>query len=363
MKPHPMIKTHPMLIKHPKKNKIINRKSTLNMHKHPNINQLSLLLIVTIVFVFVFAGCGHREHITVLKLAHGLDPSHSVHKGMVFMAERVWEKSEGQMRLDVYPSGQLGSERENVEMLQIGSLAITKVSAAVMEGFAPSYRIFGLPYIFTSIEHSHRVLDSDVGKEILMDGEEFWLRGLTFYDAGSRSFYTKDRPIEHPDDLRGLKIRVMQSPSAVNMIRAFGGSPTPISWGELYTALQSGVVDGAENNPPSFYLSHHYEVCRFYAINEHSTIPDVLLISTKIWNQLNEQEKQWLQEAAHESAVYQRKLWEESERQSLEQVKEAGVTISYPDKKPFIERVEPLYEAYKQDERIYALIRRIRALE
>ena len=326
--------------------------------KYPWIlHNLAAILLITL------TGCMQRDHATVLKLAHGLDRSHSVHKGMVYMAERVWEKSDGHMRLDVYPSGQLGTERENVEMLQIGSLAITKVSAAIMEGFAPSYRIFGLPYIFKSVEHNHRVLDSEIGMEILLDGEEFWLRGLTFYDAGSRSFYTKDRPIEHPDDLRGLKIRVMQSPSAVNMIRAFGGSPTPISWGELYTALQGGVVDGAENNPPSFYLSHHYEVCRFYSINEHSTIPDVLLISTKIWNQLSEQEQQWLQEAADESAVYQRKLWAESEKHSLEQVKAAGVTITYPDKQPFIDLVQPLYETYKQDERIYNLIQRIQALE
>jgi tripartite ATP-independent transporter DctP family solute receptor len=311
----------------------------------------------------LFTSCGQRDHVTVLKLAHGLDQSHSVHKGMVYMAEKVWEKSDGHMQLDIYPSGQLGSERENVEMLQIGSLAITKVSAAIMEGFAPSYRIFGLPYIFTSLQHNHRVLDSDIGREILLDGEQFWLRGLTFYDAGSRSFYTKGKPIDHPDDLRGLKIRVMQSPSAVNMIRAFGGSPTPISWGELYTALQGGVVDGAENNPPSFYLSHHYEVCKYYSINEHSTIPDVLLISTKIWNQLSEQEQQWLQEAADESAIHQRKLWEESERASLEEVKAAGVIVSYPDKAPFIERVQGLYEEYKQDERLYDMVARIRALE
>jgi len=325
---------------------------------------------ISYIFLLTFCGlllflpsCRESEHVTVLKLAHGLDQSHSVHKGMVFMAERVKEKSGGKMRLEIYPSGQLGSERENVEMLQIGSLAITKVSAAIMEGFAPNYRIFGLPYIFTGKEHAHRVLDSEIGQEILLDGENFWLRGLAFYDAGSRSFYTKDRPINHPDDLRGLKIRVMQSPSAVNMIRAFGGSPTPISWGELYTALQGGVVDGAENNPPSFYLSHHYEVCRYYSLNEHSTIPDVLLISTKIWNTLTEQEQEWLQEAADESAIYQRKLWEESENESLRLAEEAGVTIIYPDKAPFIERVQGIYETYHQDENFYGLIKRIQALQ
>jgi tripartite ATP-independent transporter DctP family solute receptor len=329
--------------------------------KFNNIHIKTIWAIV-IVSAIVLSSCSNKDHVTVLKLAHGLDPSHSVHKGMVYMADKVYEKSDGHMRVDIYPSGQLGSERENVEMLQIGSLAITKVSAAIMEGFAPSYRIFGLPYIFESSEHAYRVLDSDIGNEILLDGEEFWLRGLAFYDAGSRSFYTKDRPIEHPDDLRGLKIRVMQSPSAVAMIRAFGGSPTPISWGELYTALQGGVVDGAENNPPSFYLSHHYEVCGYYSINEHSTIPDILLISTKIWKNLTKQEQQWLQEAANESVVHQRELWKESERESLRLAEEAGIKVIYPDKGPFIEKVQSIYDQYKQDERIYDLIERIREL-
>lgn len=155
----------------------------------------------------------------------------------------------------------------------------------------------------------------------------------------------------------------MPSISAVNMVRAFGGSPTPISWGELYTALQGGVVDGAENNPPSFFLSYHYEVCRYYSINEHTTIPDVLLISTKIWDRLTPQEQQWLQEAADESAVVQRDLWLESELHSLQMVKEAGVQVSYPDKQPFIDMVAPLFEAYKQDERLYDLIKRIQELQ
>ncbi len=327
------------------------------------IHNRLIIIMFSLLLLAGLSSCGQREDITVLKLGHGLDPSHSVHKGMVYMADRVYEKSGGQMRIDVYPSGQLGSERENLEMLQIGSLAITKVSAAIMEGFAPSYRVLSLPYIFTSREHAYRVMDGDIGRQILMDGDKYWLRGLTFYDAGSRSFYTKDRPIEHPDDLRGLRIRVMESPTAVGMIRALGGSPTPISWGELYTALQGGVVDGAENNPPSFYLSHHYEVCQYYSLNEHSTIPDVLLISTKYWNTLTEQEHEWLQEAAEESAIHQRVLWMESERYSLEQAEAAGVTIIYPDKEPFIERVQEIHALYKQDPRLTDLIERIQALE
>ena len=218
-----------------------------------------------IIISVLLTACSGSQKGKVLKLAHGLDPSHSVHLGMVYMGERLEEMSDGKLRLEIYPSQQLGAERQCVELLQIGSLAMTKVSAAIMEGFAPKYKVLSLPYIFKDKEHSYRVLDGDIGNELLASGSDYWLRGLTFYDAGSRSFYTKDRPIMKPEDLAGLKIRVMKSPTAVNMIRAMGGSPTPISWGELYTALQGGVVDGAENNPPSFYLSHHYEVCKYYA--------------------------------------------------------------------------------------------------
>ncbi len=315
-----------------------------------------------ILALFLFA-CGSSNKEKVLKLAHGLDVSHPVHKGMAYMAERLEQKSGGRLTIQIYPSQQLGSERQCVELLQIGSLAMTKVSAAVMEGFAPKYKVLSLPYIFTSKEHSYRVLDGEIGDELLASGTDYWLRGLTFYDAGSRSFYTKERPIMKPEDLAGLKIRVMKSPTAVDMIRAMGGSPTPISWGELYTALQGGVVDGAENNPPSFYTSHHYEVCKYYSINEHTSVPDVLLISTIIWDQLSEEEQRWLQEAARESAVLQRKLWAESEKESLEAVAAAGVQILYPPKEPFAATVASLYKEYEAIPELMDLITRIRAEE
>ncbi len=298
-----------------------------------------------------------------MKLAHSLDQSHPVHLGMEYMAERVKELSDGKLQIRIYASGQLGTERECLELLQIGSLGMTKVSAALMEGFLPVFRVFSLPYIFANKEHAHAVFDGEIGQEFLLASEEILLRGLTFYDAGSRSFYTKDRPILTPEDLRGLKIRVMPSNTSFTMIRMLGGSPTPISWGELYTALQGGVVDGAENNPPSFYLSHHYEVCRYYSLNEHTTIPDILVISTIIWNTLTQQEQEWLQQAATESAAKQRILWEESELKSLRAVEAAGVQIFYPDKEPFARMVEPMYELYKDHQPTYDMIKRIKALK
>ncbi len=320
------------------------------------------LKIFTLLLAFALASCSIQEA-KELKLAHGLPTDHPVHHAMVFMAERTGELSEGKLTVEVYPAGQLGSEQQCVELVQIGSLAITKVSAAALESFAEAYKVFGLPYIFRSKDHFFNVLDGDIGNDLLVSTEDKWIRGLCYYDAGSRSFYTKTKPITHPDDLSGMKIRVMQSITAVEMMKALGGSATPITWGELYTALQSGVVDGAENNPPSLYTSRHYEVCKYFSLDEHTSIPDVLIISQKTWDKLTPKEKEWLQQAADESAILQRKLWADSEILSLEEVKKAGVEINYPDKQPFIDKVQPIFESYKNHPEIYSYIKRIREVE
>lgn len=307
----------------------------------------------------VTVSCNLSSEEKELKLAHALPVDHPVHQAMDFMARRTGELSEGKLTIKVYPSGQLGSEHQCLELLQIGSLDITKVSAGIMESFIDEYKIFGLPYIFRSKEHAYQVLDGEIGKKLLLSPQNVLIRGLCYYDAGSRSFYTKIKPIRHPDDISDLKIRVMHSMTAVEMIRAFGGSATPISWGELYTALQSGVVDGAENNPPSLFASRHYEVCKYYSLNEHTTIPDVLVIGLKVWKKLTVQEKQWIQQAAKESAKLQRNLWAEMERMSLEEMQRRGVEIIYPDKTPFIQRVQPQIESYQNHSEIYSYIKRI----
>ncbi len=263
--------------------------------------------------------------------------------------------------MKVYPNQQLGSERELVELLQIGSLGMTKVSAAALEGFAPTMQVFGMPYLFRDDAHQRKVLEGEIGKQLLLDGEEFWLRGLTYYDAGKRSFYTKDKPIETPADLAGLKVRVMESPTAANMVKSLGSSPTPVSYGELYTALQQGIVDAAENNPPSLYTSKHYEVCKFYSLDEHTAIPDVVIISTKVWERLTPEEQAWVQEAADESSTYEYKLWAESTAESMRELEAAGVTITYPDKEPFRKAVEGVYEQLKvQQPEIYEIVSAIR---
>jgi tripartite ATP-independent transporter DctP family solute receptor len=281
---------------------------------------------------------------------------------MVFMAERLAEKSQGRMRVDIYPGGQLGAERDLIELLQIGSLAMTKVSTAPLEAFVPEMKIFGIPYVFRDDEHRWKVLKGEIGKRLLLAGEPYFLRGMCYYDAGSRSFYTKDRPINTPSDLQGIKIRVMKSITSVKMVQALGGSATPIPWGELYTSLQQGVVDGAENNPPSFYLSRHYEVCKYYSLDEHTAVPDILLMSTVVWNALSPDEQSWLREAVNESVEYQKRIWKEASDEALREVQAGGVEIIYPDKAPFREAVREMHASYKGTS-IYNLIQEIGQIE
>jgi len=318
-----------------------------------------LLFITSLISILFLSGCGDDKTDKVIKLAHGLDVNHSVHIAMLKMGEDLEQLSGGKLKLEIYPSQQLGTERECIELLQIGSLDMTKVSVGVMENFAPKMKIFGLPFLFRDRQHSFNVLDGPIGQQLLDDGTQYWIKGLAYYDAGSRSFYTKDQPINTPEDLKGLKVRVMESVSAIEMVKSFGGSPTPISWGELYTSLQQGVVDGAENNPPSFYLSRHYEVCKFYSLDEHTVLPDVLIMGTHFWDALTKQEQEWLQKAADNSVKFQRELWAKAEQDALAEVEKAGVQIIRPDKKLFKAKVQGIYDQYENDPDMKELIQNI----
>lgn len=328
--------------------KIFNRITLLNMKKPQRYIALKSLHIPTCFFLVLLcvSSCSRKQHLVVIKLAHELDINHSVHKAMVYMKNYLDKTSKGTMRIDIYPGGQLGTERECIELLQIGSLGMTKVSTAPLEAFVPEMKIFGLPYIFRNDEHRWKVLNGPIGKKLLLAGEPFFLRGMGYYDAGSRSFYTKSHLIKEPKDLNGLKIRTMKSITSVEMVKALGGSATPIPWGELYTSLQQGVVDGAENNPPSFFLSRHYEVCRFYSLDEHTSIPDILIMSTIVWNQLTEQQQKLLQDAVDASIKYQRTLWKTATDSAFSEIAKAGVTVYHPDKKPFIDAVRPFHESF-----------------
>ena len=318
-------------------------------------------------FCFAVTICGMPSRTSakaevVLKLGHGLPTAHPVHEAMLFMARRVDEKSAGKMRVEVFPNEQLGTEKECIEALQLGYLAMTKTSSAPMENFVPQMKIFGVPYLFRDGAHFWNALGGPIGKELLLAGQSKRLRGLCYYDAGARSFYTKDREIQTPSDLTGMKIRVQNSAMSMKLVEAMGGSPTPIPWGELYTSLDQGVVDGAENNSPSFRQSRHFEVCKYYILDEHTRLPDMLMIGVRVWNQLTAEQQQILQEAVDESVIYQRKIWAEAEQADLKAVEEAGVNVIFPDKTPFRASVRSVWEEFEGTE-IGELIERIQEVQ
>ena len=265
---------------------------------------------------------------------------------MEHMASELRKASDGQIDIKIYPGGQLGSERETIELLQLGAIDMVKTSTSPLEGFIPGMGVFGIPYVFRSEDHFWNVLNGPIGKSLMELGADKKIRGLCYYDAGSRSFYTKDRAIKTPADLDGLKIRVQNSRTSIRMIEAMGGAATPISFAELYTALDQGVVDGAENNAPSLLSSRHYEVCKYYSLDEHTMVPDIVLISTETWDRLSTEQQGWLQAAADESVKFQRALWKEKTQETLDKLTAAGVEIIYPDKQPFQGAVKELHESF-----------------
>ncbi|MCF2946835.1 TRAP transporter substrate-binding protein [Paraglaciecola aquimarina] len=313
------------------------------------------------IFTWLSACSDDESQVTNIRLAHTLDVQHPVHMALEHMNSELLRISNGKMALRIFPSGQLGSEREIIELLQIGSLGMTKVSASSLEAFVPQMKVFSLPYLFQDQTHFWNTLQGEIGQRLLDAGSQYRVKGLGYFDAGSRSFYTTKQKVEKPQDLNGLKIRVMNSQSAVEMVNTIGGAATPVSFGELYTALQQGIVAGAENNPPSFYYSKHYEVSQYYILDEHTSIPDVIIIGTHMWNNLSDQEQAWLTQAMHLATEYQKQLWAESTQMSLEKVKEAGVTVLKADKSLFQNSVQPIFDELKGSD-LEPLINEIKAL-
>jgi tripartite ATP-independent transporter DctP family solute receptor len=307
-------------------------------------------------------GSGGGSSQLVLKLGHSLDTGHPVHQAMEFMQARLEELSGGSVTMNIYPSSVLGSETQCIEQLQNGSLAMTKTSAAAMENFIPAMSVFGLPYVFRDADHYWNVLNGEIGKTMLKQGESKFLRGLCYYDGGSRNFYTKEKPVRTPEDLEGLKIRVMNSRTAIDMVKAMGASPTPIAWGELYSALAQGTVDGAENNPPSFTSNKHYEVCKHFTLDGHSRIPDMLLMSSRIWGKLDPQVQAWVQQAADESVAFQRELWNKETVAALEQARAEGVTVYEVDTAAFAAKVAPMLAEVENPE-VKQLLQQISEVE
>lgn len=297
-----------------------------------------------------------------MKLSHNQGATHPVHQSMQFFAERAKELSNGDLQIRIYPDASLGDQKDSLEQVQNGSIALAKSNAAELEAFHKAYSAFNYPYIFNDREHYYKVLLSDIGKEILNSSKDKGFIGIAYYDGGARSFYAK-KAINTPADLKGMKVRVQPSPTAIEMVTVMGANPTPLSFGELYTALQQGVVDAAENNPTALTLNRHGEVAKFYSMDEHTMVPDVLVISTKVWDKLSDENKKALTQAAEESTLKMKELWAASEKTEVEKAEKMGVTMVKVDKKPFQEAVQPIFEKLqKSDPDMFKQVEKIRAL-
>ncbi|MCJ7874437.1 TRAP transporter substrate-binding protein [Phaeobacter sp. J2-8] len=261
-------------------------------------------------------------------------------------AELLDEKTGGEISLQMFHGGTLGSQPDGIEQVRLGGLAIGNFNLGPIGPIAPAANVVSLPFIFKNVDHMFRVLESEGGEAIAAGMAEKGLYPLAWYDAGARSFYSQ-KPIETPADVVGLKVRVMNNDLFTGMISALGGNPSPMAFSEVYQSLKTGVVDGAENNWPSYELTGHYEVAGYYSLSQHLIIPECLCINADTWAGLSDDMKVAVKEAAQELAVLQRELWKEREAASQTKVMEAGVNFNeIPNKTAFQEAMAPVYEAY-----------------
>lgn len=255
----------------------------------------------------------------VLTLAHGLSEVHTVHIAMLEFAQQVEEKTNGRIKVQIFPNGQLGSENENMEQLMAGVISMTKVSAPGLATYNEAYHTFGLPYIFDDTEDFYHVMDSDQMRDFFLSSEDDGFVTLTYYTSGARSFYTKDKAIRTPEDLKGLKIRVQDMKSQTDMMKALGGIPVAMAYGDVYTSLQTGIIDGTENNETALTVGKHGEICKVFSTDEHAMIPDVMVMSAKVWKTISPEDQQIILEAAHASTESHKIAWDAAIDEAIEE--------------------------------------------
>ena len=273
-----------------------------------------------------------------LKYATIHEPSHPVGYTAEFFASRVKELTNGEITVQVYHSRQLGDARDNVENVRNGSIAVTTLSVSNLSQVLPVLDVWSLPYVFKSDNHYWYVLNHPKSWEFMKQLEPKGMKIITWITSGARNFFTQ-KPVRSAADLKGLKIRVMASPVMINTMKAFGASGVPVAWGELYTALQTGVVDGAENNHPSLISMKFYEVSKYYTLDEHMRIPDLTIVSTKVLDRLTKAQQQAILQAGAEATAYMRGAWKVAETEDLAKLKGLMKEIITVDKKPFQDAV------------------------
>ncbi|WP_238853167.1 TRAP transporter substrate-binding protein [Vibrio fluvialis] len=293
------------------------------------------------------------------------DNSQPVKDALQYIGEAVAKKTNGEVTIQYFPDSQLGGERELVEMTQVGAIDMTKVSSGLLESFSPLYGVFSLPYLFENQDSFYRVMDNkDIMKTVYQSTEAQGFAGVGWYDSGARSFYMSKGPVKTLADLKGKKIRVMQSETSIETMKLLGASPIAMSQAEVYTSLQQGILDGAENNEFAITIARHGEVAKFYSYDMHTRIPDVVIMSNVTKSKLTPEQLTALQEAIDESIELEKKLWKEEMTKTRELAqKEFGVQFFEIDQAPFKAAVQPIYEKLKGKPQVYALYEQINKVE
>lgn len=281
-------------------------------------------------------------------------------EGVKIMGRLVEERSGGKLRIQVFHSRQLGEEKDTLEQTRFGVIDLNRTNFAGLNNLVPETVVPGLPFLFRDEAHMHKSMDGAIGQEILAGAERHGLVGLCCYDSGARSMYNRVRPINTPADMKGMKIRVQQSDLWLAMIRALGANATPLPTGEVYSALQTGVVDGAENNYPTYQSQRHFEVAKFYSVTEHSMSPEILVMAKRSYDRLSKELQTIVREAARDSVPEMRKLWQARSEQAKKDVLAGGTQINEVDKAAFEKAMAPVYDSFVKDARLKALVQRIR---
>ena len=305
-----------------------------------------VLAIFSLAVIWVDLGTCQEKPVS-LKLGHAVAPEHPYHLGAVKFAELVAQRTGNKVKIDVYPSTQLGNERDMVEGLQLGTIDLVVTSTGPLGGFVPKMFVVDLPFLFRDREHAYKVLDGPIGREIFEAFSAKGIKGLAFWENGFRQITNNVRPIEKPEDLKGIKIRTMENKVHLASFRAFGASPTPMAWSEVYTALQQKTIDAQENPIAIIYYQKIYEVQKYLALTGHFYSPTPLLMSLKAYLALPKDIQKIMDDAAIECATYERNLLRDSEAKQIAELKAKGMQVTMPNKKPFRDAAASVYKEFE----------------
>jgi tripartite ATP-independent transporter DctP family solute receptor len=320
----------------------------------------TVALVVALSLTAVWTSASARE----FRAADTQNEDYPTVQALYYMGRLIAERSGGRHQIRVFHSRQLGEEKETIEQTRAGAIDLNRTNVALIGTFVPAMNVLAMPFLFRSIEHLQKVLDGPIGNEILGSFQPYGFVGLAFYDSGARSIYNSLRPVRSIADMKGLRLRVQQSELMSDMIKALGAQPIELPYGQVLTGLATKLIDGAENNWPSFITTDHYKYAGYYTLTEHTMSPEVLVMSLKAWESLSAEDRTIFRDAAIRSSRFMREKWKDLEEQSRLKAKEAGVTIVTDfDRKPFEAAMAGIYAKTQRDPAAAELIDRIRKVE